>query len=186
MLIKRPNQKYFRKTMKKLKKNKKIGLALGGGAVLGAAHIGVLKALKEHDIQICFVSGTSIGAFVAAFVAFGKTWKEIEEIAKDLNWLDVTSISLFQSGLLSNKKMVELIANHIGDVNIEDANIPAAMIATDITTGKKIVINKGKVAQAVMASTCIPGIFAPVEIGDKLLVDGGIVENVPITPLEKM
>jgi len=172
--------------MKKLKKNKKIGLALGGGAVLGAAHIGVLKALKEHDISISYVSGTSIGAFVSAFVAFRKTWEEIEEITKDLNWLDVSGISLSQFGLLSNKKLGALITEHIGDVNFEDAKIPAAMIATDITSGDKVVLSKGNVAEAVMASTCIPGIFVPVEIENKLLVDGGIVENVPVTPLEEM
>ena len=172
--------------MKKLKKNKKIGLALGGGAVLGAAHIGVLKALKEHDISISYVSGTSIGAFVSAFLAFEKTWEKIEEIAKDLNWLDISGMSLSQFGLLSNKKLGKLITEHIGDVNFEDAKIPVAMIATDITSGDKVVLNKGNIAQAVMASTCIPGIFVPVEIEDRLLVDGGIVENVPITPLEDM
>ncbi|MDZ7722558.1 MAG: patatin-like phospholipase family protein [candidate division KSB1 bacterium] len=172
--------------MKKLKKNKKIGLALGGGAVLGAAHIGVLKALKEHDISISYVSGTSIGAFVSAFVAFQKTWEEVEEITKDLNWLDISGISLSKFGLLANKKLGELITDHVGDVNFEDAKIPVAMMATDITSGDKVVLNKGNLAQAVMASTCIPGIFVPVEIENKLLVDGGIVENVPITPLEDM
>jgi NTE family protein len=172
--------------MKKLEKNKKIGLALGGGAVLGAAHIGVLKALHEQNISISYVAGTSIGAFVSAFVAFGKTWQEIQEIAKDLNWLDISAISLSQYGLLSNKKMGELLSERIGDVNFEDANIPTAMIATDIASGDKVVLRKGKIAQAVMASTCIPGIFAPVEIENKLLVDGGVVENVPITPLEDM
>lgn len=171
---------------KTMKKNKKIGLALGGGAVLGAAHIGVLKALKEHDISISYVSGTSIGAFVSAFVAFQKTWEEIEEITKDLNWLDISGISLSKFGLLSNKKLGELIRDHVGDVNFEDAKIPVAMMATDITGGDKVVLNKGNLAQAVMASTCIPGIFVPVEIENKLLVDGGIVENVPITPLEDM
>ena len=172
--------------MKKLKKNKKIGLALGGGAVLGAAHIGVLKALKEHDISISYVSGTSIGAFVSAFLAFEKTWEEIEEIAKDLNWLDISGMSLSQFGLLSNKKLGKLIEEYIGDVNFEEAKIPVAMIATDITSGDKVVLDKRNIAQAVMASTCIPGIFVPVEIEDRLLVDGGIVENVPITPLEDM
>ena len=150
--------------MKKLKKNKKIGLALGGGAVLGAAHIGVLKALKEHDISISYVSGTSIGAFVSAFLAFEKTWEEIEEIAKDLNWLDISGMSLSQFGLLSNKKLGKLIEEYIGDVNFEEAKIPVAMIATDITSGDKVVLDKGNIAQAVMASTCISGIFVPVEI----------------------
>jgi NTE family protein len=159
---------------------KKIGLALGGGAVLGAAHVGVLRALKEKEIEIQFVAGTSIGAFVAAFFAFGKSWEEIREIAADLKWLDISQISLSKYGLLSNDKMGELIGEHIGNRDIKDAEIPLAMVATDISKGKKVVLDSGPVADAVMASTAIPGIFNPVEIGKKMLVDGGVVENVPI------
>ncbi len=159
---------------------KKIGLALGGGAVLGAAHVGVLRALKEKEIEIEFVAGTSIGAFVAAFFAFGKSWEDIQEIAADLKWLDISQIALSRYGLLSNDKMGELIGKHIGKKKIEDAEIPLAMVATDIANGKKVVLDKGSVADAVMASTAIPGIFNPAEIGKKMLVDGGVVENVPI------
>ncbi len=172
--------------MKKLKKNRKIGLALGGGAVLGAAHVGVLRALEEFDISINCVAGTSIGAFVSAFFAFNKHWTEIKEITLDLNWLDISAISLSKMGLLSNEKLGKLITEHIGDVNFAQADIPIAMISTDISNGEKIILKEGKVADAVMASTCIPGIFIPLEIGNKLLVDGGIVENVPITPLKEM
>ncbi|MCA1747365.1 MAG: patatin-like phospholipase family protein, partial [Bacteroidales bacterium] len=159
---------------------KKIGLALGGGAVLGAAHVGVLRAIKEKEIEIEFVAGTSIGAFVAAFFAFGKKWEDIHEIAADLKWLDISQIALSKFGLLSNDKMGELIAEHIGKKKIKDAEIPLAMVATDIAKGEKVVLDKGSVADAVMASTAIPGIFNPVEIGKKMLVDGGVVENVPI------
>lgn len=159
---------------------KNIGLALGGGAVLGAAHVGVLRALKDFDVKVDYVTGTSIGAFVAAFYAFGKSWQEIEIIAKELKWMDISGITISRYGLLSNEKLGELIVKHIGDKNIEEAKIPLAFIATDISTGKKIILDKGSVAIAVMASTCIPGIFKPVEIDGKMLVDGGIVENVPI------
>jgi NTE family protein len=172
--------------MRKFVRKKKIGLGLGGGAVLGAAHIGVLKALEENEISISYVAGTSIGAFVSAFYAFKKDLNEIEKIALDLDWFDLSGISLSQSGLLSNKKLGELISEHIGDVHFDQADIPLAMIATDIASGKKVVLQEGKVAKAAMASTCIPGIFIPVEIDDTLLVDGGIVENVPITPLQEM
>ncbi|MGM0428432.1 MAG: patatin-like phospholipase family protein [Thermodesulfobacteriota bacterium] len=167
-------------------KNKKIGLALGGGAVLGAAHIGVLKAIDELNIPVHFLSGTSIGAFISAFYGFGKSWEEIESFTKDLNWLDLTGLSIPKLGLLSNKKLGDVIKKSIGDVNIEDAEIPIAMVATDITSGEKVILSKGDVEIAVMASTCIPGIFIPVEIDNRLLVDGGIVENVPVTPLKKM
>ena len=159
---------------------KKIGLALGGGAVLGAAHVGVLRAIKEKEIEIEFVAGTSIGAFVAAFFAFGKSWEDIHEIAADLKWLDISQIALSRYGLLSNDKMGTLIGEHIGKKQIQDAEIPLAMVATDIANGEKVVLDKGSVADAVMASTAIPGIFNPVEIGKKMLVDGGVVENVPI------
>ena len=167
-------------------KNKKIGLALGGGAVLGAAHIGVLKALEELKIPIDYIAGTSIGAFVAAFYAFDKTWKEIEEIALKLKWIDISGLSLSQYGLLSNEKLGELIIEYIGDKKFEQSFIPMAMVATDISNGKKVVLKKGSVAEAAMASTAIPGIFKPLEIDGKLLVDGGIVENVPIRTLKDM
>jgi NTE family protein len=165
---------------------KSIGLALGGGAVLGAAHIGVLKAIREKNISVEYLTGTSIGAFVAALYAFGKTWEEIQAIALELKWMDITDLSLSRYGLLSNEKMGELITGHIGNQNIEDADIPLAMLATNISNGDKVVLDKGPVAEAVMASTCIPGIFNPVKIEDVTLVDGGIVENVPIHTVREM
>ena len=172
--------------MSKLNQENKIGLALGGGAALGAAHIGVLKALEELEIKVDYISGTSIGAFIGAFHAFNKSWQEIEEIANELKWLDISGFSLSQYGLLSNKKLGSLLDDCIGKVDIEASNIPFAMVATDISNGEKVILDKGNLADAVMASTCIPGIFIPVEIEDRLLVDGGIVENVPVTPLQTM
>ena len=172
--------------MKKINRRKKIGLALGGGAVLGAAHIGVLKAIKEFNIPIACVSGTSIGAFVAAFYACGVEWDEIEAIAMELKWLDLSGLSLSKLGLLSNERMGKLIEQHLGKKDLRDAHIPVAMIATDIVSGEKVILKKGNIADAVMASTCIPGIFTPVEIDDRMLVDGGIVENVPVSPLKEM
>lgn len=166
-------------------KDKKIGLALGGGAVLGTAHIGVLKALDEFNIKISFISGTSIGSLIAAFTAFGFDWKSIKEIALSLDWMDISTISLSQYGLLSNKNIGELISEKIKNPQFENSNIPLAVITTDISNGKKVIITKGRVDNAVMASTSIPGLFAPVEINNDLLVDGGIVENVPFSPLKK-
>ena len=164
----------------------KVGLALGGGAVLGAAHVGVLRAVEEVDVEISYITGTSIGAFVAALYAFGKNWEEIKEIALELDWMDITSISLSRYALLSNEKLGDLLVKHIGNVNIEDSDMPLALVATDAATGEKVVLDKGAVADAVMASTCIPGIFVPVEIDNRLLLDGGIVENVPINTVRAM
>jgi NTE family protein len=162
-----------------------VSLALGGGAVLGAAHIGVLKALDEYGIKVKHISGTSIGAMIAALYAFGKSPGEIEQSVVELEWLDVTSFTLSKYGILSNDDLGSQVANLLGEVDIAEAGIPLYLIATDLTRGTRIVLSKGDVARAVMASTCIPGIFVPVEIDGQLLVDGGLVENVPVSPLRE-
>ena len=169
------------------KPEKKLGLALGGGAALGAAHVGVLKAFHEKGLKPYAVSGTSIGAFVAAHLAFGTPYEKLEEIALDLDWLDVSAFKLSKMGLLTNKRLGKKILDEIGKVNIEDAEIPLCMIATDISTGEKVVLKEGPLHKAVMASSCLPGVFAPVEWNNELLlVDGFLCENVPINPLKEM
>lgn len=165
-------------------KDKKIGLALGGGAVLGAVHVGVLKALEEKGIKISAICGTSAGAIVAALYAFGKTPQEIENIIVEFEWKKLSSLTLSKYGVLSNEKIGEIIKKNIGDKRFKDAKIPLGMIATDITTGEKVILDKGSVAESVVASTCIPGIFIPVELGGRFLVDGGIVENIPLSCLK--
>lgn len=172
--------------MKKIKDGRKIGLALGGGAVLGAAHIGILKALEKNNISVNYLTGTSIGALIGALYAFGKTPDEIQQIALDIDWMDFSNISLSKYGLLSNEKISIFLEEQIGDVTFNEAKIPIAVVATDISNGQKVIISEGKIAEAVMASTALPGIFAPVEINDRLLVDGGIVENVPVVSLKEM
>lgn len=166
--------------------HKKIGVALGGGAVLGASHIGILRSLEEHDLQPDLIAGTSIGALIAALYAFGVSSERMEEIAVNLKWLDISSISLSKMGLLSNEKLKEIIKEHIGSKNIEDAEIPLAIVTTDLSSGEKVVLREGDLATAIMASTCIPGIFIPVETDGRLLVDGGLVENVPVSALREM
>ena len=164
----------------------RTGIALGGGAALGAAHVGVMKAFQEHGIEAEFISGTSIGAFVAAHIAFGTPLEKLEEIALELDWLAVTGFKLSKLGLLNNEKLGKMILDQLGKVNMEDSEIPLRMIATDISTGKKVVLDKGPLYKAVMASTCLPGIFAPVEWEEALLVDGFLCENVPVTPLKEL
>jgi NTE family protein len=164
---------------------KGIALALGGGAVLGAAHIGVLKALDEYGIKINRISGTSIGALIATLHAFGKKPDELQEIVNELEWLDVTSLTLSKFGLLNNDNLGKQITKLLGDVSFSDAKIPLYLVATNLANGKKVVLENGKVAKAVMASSCIPGVFVPVEIDDCLLVDGGLVENVPVATLRE-
>lgn len=171
-----------------MKKNtfSKLGVVLGGGAALGAAHVGVIKALRENDIEPDYISGTSIGAFVAAHIAFGTPVEELEKIALELDWLDVTGFKLSKLGLLSNERLGKRVLDELGNVRIEEAAIPLCMIATDISTGKKAVLKEGPLFKGVMASTCLPGIFIPVEWEEMLLVDGVLCENVPVSPLREM
>ena len=166
-------------------KDKKVALALGGGAVLGAAHIGVIKALEEFGMKITAISGTSAGAIVAALYAFGKSADEIEKIVLDFEWKKLSSITISKFAILSNKKIGEIIKLHIGEKTFQEASIPLAMIATDISSGAKVIMDKGIVCDAVVATTCIPGVFVPVELYGLSLVDGGIVENVPLSCLKK-
>ncbi len=165
---------------------KKIGLALGGGVVLGAAHIGVLQAIKELGIRIDIITGTSIGAFVAALHAFGKPWYDIEEVAMNLEWIDTAGLALSQYGILSNYKLGEIVRNIIGDVTFRDANVQLGIVASDVVTGDRVKLTQGNVAGSVMASSCIPGIFTPVTIDGAMLVDGGLLENVPIMLAREM
>jgi len=163
-----------------------IGLALGGGAVLGGAHIGVLRALDEAEIPIHFVAGTSVGALIGALYAGGLSWREMESMALDMNWFDVSRVRLSRFGLLSNRKIGNIVKEHLGEMGFADTRIPLAMVATDISSGEKVVLHSGDLARAVMASTCVPGVFVPVEIDGRMLVDGGVVENVPLSPLQEM
>ena len=153
---------------------------------MGAAHIGVLQALEEKEVTITHITGTSIGSLIAALYAFGKTVDEIKEIALDLKWINVSDISISKFALLSNEKLGKVLEEQIGDKNIEDAVIPLGIIATNISTGEMVVLDKGSVARAVMASSCIPGVFEPVEMDGMLLVDGGILENVPLQTVQDL
>ena len=166
--------------------NSKIGVALGGGGARGIAHIGVLKALEENNIEVSYISGTSIGALVASYYAFGKNINDIKEIGKTLNFTSVIGFSLHKKGLFSTKSLERMILDDLGDVNIEDANIPLAICTTDISTGEQVTLTHGKLTKAVCASTAIPGVFIPIEIENRTLIDGGISENVPISLLDKM
>ncbi|PIE43771.1 MAG: patatin [Gammaproteobacteria bacterium] len=166
--------------------NTSIGLALGGGAARGLAHIGVLKAFEEEGIKISYLSGTSIGALVASYYAFGKSIDELMRIGANLHLKKVINFTLKKRGVFSTAGIRELIERDIGDVCIEQARLPLAICTTDIVSGKQVVFRKGNLADAVCASVAVPGLFVPVEIGGHLLVDGGIVENVPVSPLEPM
>lgn len=166
--------------------NSNIGLALGGGATLGAAHVGVLRAVEDAEIEIDCLAGTSIGAMVGALYAFGMSVDEIEEIALDLDWPDVSGLALSRRGLLTNSEMGRMLDENLGDVSFEEAKIPFAAVTTDISTGEKVIIDAGDVSEAVKASTCIPVLFEPIEFDGRLLVDGGLKESVPLSAVQAL
>lgn len=174
------------KSLGRQKRTENWGIALGGGAARGIAHTGVLQFLEEKQLKPAYVTGTSAGALVGALYAFGKTPQEILELAREMTWMQVSGFSLSRYGILSNEELAELITGQLGEVNFEDAPLPFACIATDITTGKGLVLDKGPVVEAVRASAAVPGIYIPVTINERMLVDGGVVENVPISPLKSM
>jgi NTE family protein len=163
-----------------------VGLALGGGAARGIAHIGVLQALVDNDIPIDFISGTSAGAIVAASFAFGRTPPEIKVSAKRLSWYALSSFPDSKLGLASNRALEKMMEDIMGKKDITEAKIPLAVMTTDIENGARVVFREGKAALAVRASCCIPGLFAPVDIDGRKLLDGGLSENVPLSPLKEM
>jgi len=156
-----------------------VGLALSGGATLGAAHVGILRALEEAEVGVDRLAGTSIGAVAAALYAFGTATDDIEEIALDMSWLSISSFRPSRLGLLDNRRLGDVLANAIGQPDFEDASIPFGVVATDIGSGERVVLTSGPVVPAVLASACMPGIFQPVEHDGRMLVDGGLVENLP-------
>lgn len=166
--------------------NSKLGLALGGGAAKGLAHLGVIKAIEEDGLEIHCVSGSSVGALVASYYAFGKHPDDIMSIGKTLNHRKLFSLTWKKCGLMDSSAIETMLLQDLGDRKIEDAHIPLAICTTDIITGEKVIYREGPLVPAVCASMAVPGLFVPVEIGDRLLVDGGIVENVPISCLESM
>lgn len=164
----------------------KIGLALGSGGARGLAHIGVIKALQEHRIHYDLISGSSMGSLVGALIANNNDIKMIEKLAvtiKRKHWLDLTVPKL---GFVSGEKVREMTKLLTHGKNIEDLAIPLGIVATDIETGERVVLKEGNVADAVRASISIPGIFVPHKVEDRLLVDGGVVERVPVRTVREM
>lgn len=170
----------------KSKRRPKIGLALSGGSALGIAHIGAIKALQEAGIPIDCVSGTSAGAVAAACLAFDVPIRKMVELSGKVNWADISEFGHSKLGINSNAPMGNMLKETIGNVRIEDSLIPLSIMATDVDSGEKVVIRKGNLAEAIRASACLPGFFVPVKIGKRKLVDGGLVENLPLSPLKAM
>tara|TARA_R110000868_G_scaffold132380_3_gene343213 strand:+ start:36389 stop:37261 length:873 start_codon:yes stop_codon:yes gene_type:complete len=168
-------------------KFRKIGLALGGGGARGTAHIGVIRHLESIDLKPDILAGTSAGAVIAALYAFGVSSEDISKDLAKLKAMEFSALRLPKLGLIENIGVLDLITDRIGkDAKIEDANIPLAIKATDIVSGDSVLMTKGNLLSAVLASCCIPGVYMPVERDGRVLVDGGLTENVPVSALSHL
>ncbi|MBW2113821.1 MAG: patatin-like phospholipase family protein, partial [Deltaproteobacteria bacterium] len=173
---------------KKRKRPKKIGLALGSGSARGWAHIGVIEALNEAGIQIDYVAGTSVGAVVGAVYASGKI-HSFENSILQFDWKKVVSfldVVFPKSGLIDGNKIADFVRTHVEEKNIENLSLPFRAISTDLVTGNEVVFQEGDIIEAVRASISIPGIFTPLRKDEMTLVDGGLVNPVPVSVVMEM
>jgi len=176
----------FSDWFKRARRDEDTGIAFSGGGVLGASHAGVLRALHERELQPGYYTGTSSGAMYAVLAAFGVPIDEIETITRDLSWWNISGVKLGRLGLMSNDKIGELVREAIGSKDLSEARVPVAVIATDIAAGERVLVRDGDAGSAVMASACIPGFFHPVRHAGRMLVDGGLVENLPLRALTEL
>ncbi len=168
-----------------MKKN--VSLVLSGGGARGIAHIGVIEELEKQGFNIKSISGTSMGALIGGVYAVGKI-KEYKEWIYSLDKLEIFRLIDFtfsSQGLVKGERVFKKMKKFIPDVNIEELKINYAATATDITNNKEIVFTNGRLYEAVRASVSIPTVFVPVKTKDSLLVDGGIMNNVPISNVKR-
>jgi NTE family protein len=164
----------------------KVGLALCGGVAYGVAQIGVLKALEKAGVKIDCLAGTSAGAIIAAAYASGIPVSRIEEIGINTNWGELFSFRPSRKGLVSSGPIEKYIRNYLKVERFEQLKKPLAVVATDICSGEEAIFTKGALDKAVRASCSIPGVYAPVELEGRQLVDGGMAENVPVKALKSL
>ena len=170
-------------------KRPKIGLALGSGSARGLSHIGVIKVLEKNKVPIDYISGTSIGALIGGHYATFLDIKELEKMALKITKRDLVKlldVSLPKNSLIKGKKIRNLIQEKMGNQTFSHTKIPLTIIATDLESGKEVIMNRGKLVDAMQASISIPGIFSPVELNGKLLIDGGVTNSTPVDVVKKM
>ncbi len=158
----------------------RIGLALGGGAARGFAHIGVIQVLEEAGVKIDFVAGTSAGSLVAALYASGKSGPEMAALALSMDEGAITDWSFPTRGLIRAEALARYVREHTGARPIEQMRLPLGIVATDLDSGAAILFQRGDTGSAVRASSAVPAIFQPVKIGTREYVDGGLVSPVPV------
>lgn len=168
------------------KRRQTIGLALGSGAARGLAHVGVLKVLEQEGIPVDLITGSSMGALVGAFYAAGMPVTMMEKFAGSFErkqWVDPV---IPRMGLIKGERICEMIRLLTKGLQFADLKVPLGVVATDLRSGQRVVFNEGSVAEAVRASISIPGIFEPVRKDEMVLVDGGVVDRVPVALAREM
>jgi NTE family protein len=164
---------------------KRVTLVLGGGAARGLAHIGVIRVLEEEGYEISAITGTSMGALVGGIYAAGKldrytNWVMSLTKTDVIKYLDISFRA--KSGILKGDLIIEAMRDFVGDISIENLPIPFLAVATDLSARKEVWISKGNLFEAIRASISIPGVFTPQRISGRWMVDGGLLNPVPVTP----
>lgn len=167
---------------------KKLGLALGGGGARGCSHIGIIKSLTSAGIKIDYLAGTSIGSVVGAALASGDI-DRFEEYLLEVKWTDVVKYfdpGVPYRGLFKGNKLVKLLKELISRKKFTQLNQPLMVVATNLETGEEVRIDRGNVVDALRASIAIPGIFTPFKKGRQYLIDGGVVNPMPVDVVQNM
>lgn len=172
-----------------MKNNKKIGYALGGGGARGVAHIGVLRVLEKEGIRPDYITGSSFGAAIAAAYALGTSVDDLEKEVLGKKKLDIfrmLDLAHPRKALFRGRKIKHYLNEIIGEKDFADTNIPLTIITTDLSTGEEVIIEKGNIVEAIRASIAVPGIFPPININDRYLIDGGVANPTPVDVAKKM
>lgn len=166
----------------------RIGLALGGGAARGFAHVGVIQVLEEAGIRPQYVAGTSAGSLVAALYASGMSGAQLRQVAVAMQEAAITDwvLPLFNRGALKGDALAQYVNQQVQGRQIENMSLPLGIVATDLRTGDAVVFRRGNTGTAVRASSAVPGVFLPVKIGEREYVDGGLVAPVPVQQARQM
>ena len=166
----------------------RIGLALGGGAARGFAHVGVIQVLEEAGIRPTLVTGTSAGSLVAALYASGKSGAQLQQIAETMEEATIAdwTLQIFTRGVLRGEALAKYVNTQVGQKPIEAMVIPLGIVATDLNSGNDVLFQRGDTGTAVRASSAVPAVFQPVKVGSREYVDGGLVSPVPVRAARKM
>jgi NTE family protein len=170
------------------KRPPKIGLALGGGAARGFAHVGVIQVLEEAGIKPDFVAGTSAGSLVAALYASGRNGHQLQQVAETMEEAAFTdwTLPIFSRGMLRGEALARYVNTQVGGKLIEQMPISLGITATDLNSGAGVLFQRGDTGTAVRASSAVPALFLPVKIGSQEYVDGGLVSPVPVRYARQM